>query len=57
MEKLIKRRSCHHIETSQWVCGANQSTGFYVMATLVFNERTFSNQKLNFGSLRTVHAV
>ena len=26
---LIKRQSCHHIETSQLICRANQSTSFY----------------------------
>ena len=28
----------HHIETSQLICTANQLTGFYMMATLEFNE-------------------
>ena len=36
--KLVKRHSCHHIETSQLTCSANQLTGFYMMVTLVFNE-------------------
>ena len=36
--ELIKRQSCHHIETSQLICSANQMTGFYMMATLAFNE-------------------
>ena len=27
-----------HIETSQLICEANQLTGLYIMATLVFNE-------------------
>ena len=27
--KLIKRQSCHHIETSQLIYKANQLTGFY----------------------------
>ena len=36
---LIKRQSCHHIETSQLICSAaNQVTGFYMMVTLGFNE-------------------
>ena len=35
---LIKRQSCHHIETSQLTCSANQLTGFYMMTTLGFNE-------------------
>ena len=35
---LIKRQSCHHIETSQLICIVNQLTGFYTMATLAFNE-------------------
>ena len=29
--------SCHHIETSQLICPANQLAGFYMMATLAFN--------------------
>ena len=35
---LIKCQSCHHIETSHLICRANQLTGFYMMATLAFNE-------------------
>ena len=35
--QLIKRQSCHHIETSQLICRANQFTGFCMMATLAFN--------------------
>ena len=35
--KLIKRQSCHHIETIQLICSANQLSGFYI-GTLVFNE-------------------
>ena len=34
----MKRQSCHPIETSQIICIANQLTGFYMMATLAFNE-------------------
>ena len=36
--KLIKLQSYHHIETSQLICSAIQLTGFYMMATLRFNE-------------------
>ena len=36
--QLIKRQSCHHTETSQLICYANHLTGFYMMATLAFNE-------------------
>ena len=35
---LIKHQSCHHIETSQLIWSANQFTGFYMMATLAFND-------------------
>ena len=35
---FIKRQSCHHIGTSQLVSRANQLTGFYMIATLAFNE-------------------
>ena len=28
-------QSSHHIETSQFICSANQLTGFYMMGTLV----------------------
>ena len=34
------RQSCHHIETSQLICRANQLTGFYMMVTYAFNELT-----------------
>ena len=37
----LKRRSYCHIETSQLICYANQLIGFYMMATLAFNESTF----------------
>ena len=36
--KLIKCQSCHHIETNQLICRANQLGGFFMMATLAFNE-------------------
>ena len=36
----IKSQSCHHIESSQLICRANQLTGFYMMVTLAFNELT-----------------
>ena len=35
---LIKRQSCHHIETSRLICRAYQLNRFYMMATLAFNE-------------------
>ena len=35
--ELIKCQSCHHIETNQLICSANQLTGFYMMETLAFN--------------------
>ena len=44
VQAIIKRQSCHHIETSQLICPTNQLTGFYLMATLAFNE-LISNQK------------
>ena len=36
--KLIKRQSCHHIETTHLTCSKNLLTGFYMMTTLAFNE-------------------
>ena len=36
--QLVKRQSCHHTETSQLICRANQLTGSYMMATSVSNE-------------------
>ena len=35
---LIKRQSCHHIETCQLICRENRLAAFYMMATLAFNE-------------------
>ena len=43
--QLIKRRKCHHIETSPLICSENQLTGFYVMTTLAFNE--FNNYQFD----------
>ena len=34
----IKCQCCSHIETSQLICTTNQLTGFYMRATLAFNE-------------------
>ena len=38
LNSLNKRQSCHHIETSQLICSANQLTVVYMMATLALNE-------------------
>ena len=46
LTSLIRRQSCHHIETSQLICKANQLTGFYMMATYAFNELMAGNQTL-----------
>ena len=35
--KPLKCQCCPHIETSQWICCANQLTGFYMRATLALN--------------------
>ena len=32
----MKYQCCHHIETSQLICYANQLTGFYLRAKLTF---------------------
>ena len=45
---LIKRQSCRYIETNQLICFANQLTGFYMMATLAFNELSELTQVVNF---------
>ena len=34
---------CDHIEISQLICRANELTGFYMMATLAFNELMLIN--------------
>ena len=34
----MKRQSCHHIETSQLICSANQLTGFCMIANMAFND-------------------
>ena len=44
--QLIKRQSCHHIETSQLICSANRLTGFYMIATLAFNELSLISSML-----------
>ena len=35
--------SCHHIETSQLNCSANQLIGFYMINTLVLNDLSLTN--------------
>ena len=47
LRELIKSRICHHIETSQLICWANQLTGFYMMTTITFNELTTSILNVN----------
>ena len=47
--KLIKRLSCHPIETSQLICKANQLSGIYMMATWAFNELIKMNLSMPFG--------
>ena len=42
---MIKCQCCHHIETSQLTCIANQLTGFYMRATLAF--KGLSHKKHN----------
>ena len=48
---LIKRQSCHDIETSQLICSANQLTAFYMMASLAFNKLIFSALFLRFPTI------
>ena len=43
--QLIKRQSCHHIDTSQMIYKANQLAGFQTMPTLAFNESINYNLK------------
>ena len=31
-----KEESCHHIETGQFICKANQLTSFYIIKSLAF---------------------
>ena len=50
---LIKRQSCHHIETSQLICSANQLTGFCMIATLAFNELNTSWWSFIFSHCKT----
>ena len=45
--ELIKRESCHHIETSQLISIANQLTGFYIIAALAFTELRRDQVRLN----------
>ena len=35
--------SCHHVETSQLNCSANQLIGFYMINTLVLNDLSLTN--------------
>ena len=43
----IKCQCCHHIETGQLICIANQSTDFYMKATLAFNGLTITEIQKN----------
>ena len=43
----IKCHCCPHIETSQFICSANQLTGFYMRATLVLNGSNSVPHKTN----------
>ena len=45
----MKHQNCHHVETSQFICRANQLSGFYMMAILLFNNLS------RLGVLRRTH--
>ena len=47
----MKRQSCRHIETSQFICRTDQLTGFYMMATLAFKVDAQFVQKVTFEPL------
>ena len=44
-----KRQSCYYIEISQCICRTYQLLGFYMMATLAYNELSTS-ERVNFYS-------
>ena len=50
---FIKHQSCHHIETSQLICSANQLTGVCRIATLAFNELNTSWWSFIFSHCKT----
>ena len=52
--KLIKRQSCHRIENSQLICPANLLIGFYMMATLAFNELIDFTLSISLISLKVI---
>ena len=45
---LIKSQNWHHTDTSQLICRANQWSGFYMKATLAFNELTYFKLMFHF---------
>ena len=45
LTKLIKRQSCHHIETNKLICFASQPAGICMMTTLTFNELSVKNPR------------
>ena len=46
---LYKRQSCHHRETRQLICRADQLSGFYMLATLArFLFETYALEELEF---------
>ena len=54
LTELIKGQSCHHRETSQWICSGNQLTGFYMMTTLAFNELIKYRNALRPWTIKTI---
>ena len=42
--ECIKRQRCPHIDPSQWICCANQLTGFYMRTTLALKWLTGQNK-------------
>ena len=41
LSKLIKRQSCHHMETRNQSIDLQSKSGFYMMESLAFNELSF----------------
>ena len=52
---LMKRENCHHMETTQLIYPANKLTGFYMMATLAFNELTLVANGVTLKTLITIN--
>ena len=54
LSELVNDQNCRQIEAIKLIFSANQLTGFYMMATKVFNELVYLLMHQSQGTLREI---